>query len=83
MPVAVQITVLLALSARLFDDVPLARMDEAESVLREAAAAIPSAVYQRFATATHLEDEDRDVILQIARRALAPFVVQADAGSAS
>lgn len=82
-PVAVQITVLLALSARLFDDVPLTRMDEAESVLREAAAAIPSAVYQRFATATHLEDEDRDVILQIARRALAPFVVQADAGSAS
>ncbi|MFA5172373.1 MAG: alternate F1F0 ATPase, F1 subunit alpha [Sulfuriferula sp.] len=80
-PVSVpeQIAVLLALADGLFDNVPLARMAEAELALRAAAATIPSAISQRFATAQQLADEDRAAILQMARRALEAFVLQPDA----
>jgi F-type H+/Na+-transporting ATPase subunit alpha len=81
LPVSEQIAVLLALSAHLFDAVPLDRMTEAELALREAAASIPSAVLQRFAIASTLQDDDRDAVLQIARRALAPFAAQPQAGA--
>ncbi|MDR3391699.1 MAG: alternate F1F0 ATPase, F1 subunit alpha [Sulfuriferula sp.] len=81
LPVSEQIAVLLALSAHLFDAVPLDRMTEAELALREAAASIPSAVLQRFAIASTLQDDDRDAVLQIARRALTPFVAQPQAGA--
>ncbi len=74
-PVSVpaQITVLLALTAKLFDPVPLDRMTDAESAVREAAAKIPAEVCGRFETAAKLNDEDRQTILEIARQALAGF----------
>lgn len=77
-PVSVseQVVVLLALVDGLFDNVPLPSMVEAELALHVAAASIPSAISQRFATAKHLEDEDRVAILQIARRTLASFARQ-------
>jgi F-type H+-transporting ATPase subunit alpha len=74
-PVSVpaQISVLLALSAKLFDQVPLDQMPEAESVLRAAAADIPAEVRGRLDTAEKLSDEDRQTIVEIARKALARF----------
>ncbi len=74
-PVSVpaQITVLLAVTAELFDNVPLARMTDAEHAVREAAADIPSEVSTRLETADKLSDEDRKTIIEIARQALAPF----------
>ena len=72
--VAQQIVVLIALAARLFDDVLLAQMLDAELALRAAAALIPSTLSQRFDTATDLTDADRETIVQIARAALAPFL---------
>ena len=54
-PVVEQIAVLLALSAKLFDDVPLERMKEAEQALREAAAKIPAEICARFETADEVE----------------------------
>ena len=74
-PVSVpaQITVLLALTAGLFDLVPMDQMTEAERQLREAAADIPSEICARFDTAGKLSDEDRTRIVQIARHALARF----------
>jgi len=74
-PVSVpaQITVLLALTAELFDRVPLEQMTDAEQAVRAAAAEIPPPVRERLGTAPKLSDEDRAVIIAIARKALTPF----------
>lgn len=74
LPVSAQIAVLLALTAGLFDDVPLDRMTEAEQAVRGAAAEVPAEVRERLATGDKLSDEDREAILEIARPALAPFL---------
>ncbi|MDD5389112.1 MAG: alternate F1F0 ATPase, F1 subunit alpha [Gallionellaceae bacterium] len=78
-PVSVpaQIAVLLALTAKLFDPVPLERMTEAEQAVREAAATIPEALAARFESADTLSDEDRASIVEIARAALADFLPEA------
>jgi F-type H+-transporting ATPase subunit alpha len=74
-PVSVpaQIAVLLALTAELFDRVPLDKMTDAEHALREAAADIPAEVRERLDTADKLSNEDRETIMQIARNSLARF----------
>jgi len=74
-PVSVpaQITVLLALTAGLFDRVPLDRMTDAEHAVREAAAETPADVRERLDTAEKLSDEDRETMIQIARKSLARF----------
>jgi len=73
-----QITVLLALTANLFDRVPLERMAEARHAVREAASGIPAETSARFETATKLNDEDRKAIIEIARQALAAFQPKPD-----
>ena len=72
--VAAQITILLALSAKLFDTVPLERMGEAQQALQNAAATLPAAVAKRFETAEKFSDGDRETILAVAHKVLAPFV---------
>ena len=74
-PVSVpaQIAVLLALTAKLFDSVPIDQMTDAEHALHEAAANIPAVVRARFETADTLSEEDRNTIIDIARHALARF----------
>jgi len=72
-PVPEQIAVLLALTAELFDHVPLPQMTDAEHALRKAAADIPAEVRQRLDTADKLSDEDRKTIVEIARKSLAGF----------
>ncbi len=68
-----QITVLVALTAKLFDPVPLARMTEAEEAVRAVAANLPAEVTARFESAAKFSDEDRQAITQLAREALARF----------
>ena len=68
-----QIAVLLALTAELFDRVPLDQMTDAEHALCEAAADIPAEVRERLNSAATLSDEDRETIIQIARKSLARF----------
>lgn len=70
---AEQIAVLLALSAELFDPVPIHRMTDAENAVRAAAANIPADVSARFETANKLSDRDRETIIELARHALASF----------
>ncbi len=65
-----QIVVLLALTAELFDNVPLDQMPNAEQAVREAAAEIPAEVGERLNFAKKLSDEDRKTIIEIAREAL-------------
>ena len=74
-PVSVpaQIAILLALTAELFDPVPIDQMTDAEHAVQEAAANIPAEVCARFETADKLSDEDRKTIVEIARQALARF----------
>lgn len=68
-----QIAVLLALTAGLFDRVPLDKIPDAERALRDATTEIPADVAERFDSADKLSDADRKAILDVATRALAPF----------
>jgi F-type H+/Na+-transporting ATPase subunit alpha len=74
-PVSVpaQIAILLALTNRLFDSVPLEKMREAELALRKAAEGFPKELVQRLTSTEELKDSDREAILQIGRDMLAPF----------
>jgi F-type H+-transporting ATPase subunit alpha len=68
-----QITVLLALSAGLFDAVPLEKVKDAEAALGRAAATIDKDVASRLTSAEKLSDDDRKTILAVATKALDPF----------
>ena len=74
-PVSVpaQITVLLALTAGLFDHVALDQMAAAEEAVQRAAAKIPPEFSTRFESSEELSDVNRDAVVEIARQALAPF----------
>jgi len=82
-PVSVpaQIAVLLALTAQLFDPVPIDRMTEAEHAVQEAASTIPAEIAERLATADKLSDDDCEAIVEVARRALDEFSPKADSGA--
>lgn len=71
--VAGQIAVLLALSSRLFETVPLDKMPAAEKAIREAASALSVELRDRLQGGDKLSDEDRDVIVDLARQAVAQF----------
>jgi len=81
--VPAQITVLLALTANLFDPVALDRMNEAGRAVRDAAATIPREVTARFETAKKLSDEDKKNLIEIARKALLPFQPKPEAKTAT
>lgn len=75
-PVSVvgQITVLLALTAGLFDNVALERMQEAEHAVRKAAEEqIPTELGKRLESEDNFPNEDRKAIIAIARLALDSF----------
>ena len=74
-PVAVpaQIAILLTLTAKLFDAVPLGQMKQAEKAVLEAAQDIPTDIVARFETADKLSDEDRKAIIDLAKNALESF----------
>ena len=72
-PVPAQIIVPLALTAELFDHVPLAQMTIAEQAVRKASDGIPAGVRERLNTSDTLSDEDRHAIIEIARKALVQF----------
>ncbi|MCB2021183.1 MAG: alternate F1F0 ATPase, F1 subunit alpha [Rhizobacter sp.] len=71
--VPAQIAVLLALSAGLFDRVPLARMADAERAVQAAASTLAAPVRARLGTAAAPSAEDRAAITTLAAAALAPF----------
>jgi F-type H+-transporting ATPase subunit alpha len=72
--IAEQISVLLALTAKLFDRIPLDKMSEAEHAVREIAADIPDEVCARFESAKSLSDEDKNLIIELADHALTEFM---------
>jgi F-type H+-transporting ATPase subunit alpha len=66
-----QITVLLALTGKLFDGVALEKMRDAQQALY--AAALPAELIARLISADQLSENDRNTVLSIAREVLAPF----------
>jgi F-type H+/Na+-transporting ATPase subunit alpha len=84
-PVSVpgQIAVLLALTAELFDMVPMDWMKDAEQAVQEVAAGIPAELSSRLNTAHALSDEDRATIVQMARDALVRFQPKLESGHQS
>jgi len=68
-----QIIVLLALTAGLLDPLPLDKMNDAERALQTAATEIPSDVAERLTSSDKFSDDDRQAILEFAKRALAPL----------
>jgi F-type H+-transporting ATPase subunit alpha len=74
-PVSVpaQIGILLALSAGLFDPVPIEQMIDAERSVNEAAAKIPKETMERLNTSDNLSAEDRETIIEVARKSLTRF----------
>jgi F-type H+-transporting ATPase subunit alpha len=79
-PVPEQIAVLLALSAGLFDAVPLERMPDAQRAVCEAASKLPPDVTGRLDTAEGLSDEARKAITETVHQALAAFAAPPAAG---
>jgi F-type H+-transporting ATPase subunit alpha len=74
-----QICVLLALTAGLLDPVPLEKMTEAQQALQKAPVQIPADVLDRLTSADKLSEPDRKAILDIATKALVPFIPKPDA----
>jgi len=69
--VAGQIAVLVALTARLFESVPLDMMPEAESAVRMAVSEIASEIRERVQGGDKLSDDDRDTLVEVSRQAIA------------
>lgn len=72
-PVAEQITVLLAVTSGALDDVPLAQMREAEAAIRQATRAQLAEVCQRIEAGKSLDEDDQARILDVIQTALNPF----------
>jgi len=79
-PVAMieQIAVLMALSERLFDDIPMAKMPAAEQALRSASADIADDIISRLQSGDVLTADDQSAILALASQALEPFWASED-----
>lgn len=73
-----QILILLALTAELFDRVPLEQMTDAEEAVRNAAVNIKEDMLERLDTSDTLSDEDRESMIEIARQALEEFQPKAE-----
>jgi F-type H+-transporting ATPase subunit alpha len=74
-PVSVpeQIAILLALSEELFDAIPIAQMPAAARALHAAVAQLPDSIGARFEGPDRLKDEDRKMLIDLARAALEPL----------
>ena len=65
--------VFLALTAEVFDQVPLERVAEAERAVRAAASQLPTEIFQRLISSDELKKEDRELILATAKAAAGQF----------
>lgn len=68
-----QVSVLLALTAGLFDSVPLEKMREAERAVIDLAATIPEPVCQGLDASEDFSPSGCELILEAARKLLVPF----------
>ncbi len=76
--VSEQIVLLLALTEKLLDSVPIEKMIEAEGLLKLSIKKLPDELRKRLETAEKLGDEDRKAIIDNGRIALAQIQVQGE-----
>jgi F-type H+-transporting ATPase subunit alpha len=69
-----QISVLLVLTSRLFDQVPVQRMPEAEGAVWSAVKRLPEEIFRPILTGQDLGREDHDRLLRVAEGALTGIV---------
>lgn len=74
--VAEQIVLLLCLKERLFDDVAMEDMKEAEAVVRKAAGKLPEEITTAFLENKALKEEHYQTLIQTAKAALEPIKKQ-------
>jgi F-type H+-transporting ATPase subunit alpha len=74
-PVPGQIALLISLTAKLFDAIPLDKMPDAEQAVYDSVSTFGQERITRLLTGDKLLDEDRTAIIEIARKALASFLV--------
>jgi F-type H+-transporting ATPase subunit alpha len=73
MSVPEQIIVLLALTNELFDNIPIEKMQEAESALLKNSLELPAELLKRLISDEELRNSDKDTILKLAGNILDPF----------
>lgn len=73
-PMVDQIILLMALTERLLDNIPLGQFKSALLALRKAATELPGNLQQKFYAAGELADEDRRAVLEMAGSSLSPFL---------
>ncbi|MBH0079735.1 alternate F1F0 ATPase, F1 subunit alpha [Pseudoalteromonas sp. NZS11] len=73
MPVPEQIMLLLALSNGFLDSIELLKINDAKNILKKAVAQLDPALCDRFDTAKSLSDDDRQTIVELAKRVLVDF----------
>ncbi|MEW6982203.1 alternate F1F0 ATPase, F1 subunit alpha [Colwelliaceae bacterium 6471] len=80
-PVAMvgQIAILLALNAKLFDQIPLAQVPAAEHAICAAIAEIPTEIVMHFDSENKLSEQDKHTVLELVRAALTTFTVDLSA----
>lgn len=69
-----QIAILLALTEKLFDEIPLEQMPAAELAVRNGARDLPAEIVKRLESADKLSDQDRTAIVRLARDELVAFL---------
>jgi F-type H+/Na+-transporting ATPase subunit alpha len=75
-PVPAQIAVLLALTGGLFDAVDPQRMTDAERAVQLAALSISAQISAKMDSPDALGTQERDLVLDVARKALGPFLAK-------
>lgn len=78
-PVAEQIAVLLATTEGVFDEIPLDRVEAAEEAIRDAVRTQHAPWCERVREGAVLDDSDRSLLLETARRAVASIADESNA----
>jgi F-type H+-transporting ATPase subunit alpha len=73
MSVSEQIMELLALTSELFDNIPMEKIQDAEAALLKSDKELPAKILKQIFLNKELSSSDRETILDIARKTLAPF----------
>ena len=81
-PVAEQIAILLAVTSGLLDDLPVERVGEAANLIRHATLEELPNLCSRIEGGEKLEDEDRQSLLETARRVIRALAEEAPVGNA-
>jgi F-type H+-transporting ATPase subunit alpha len=73
MSVSEQILELLALTSELFDTIPMEKIQDAETALLKSDKELPAKILKQIVSNKELSSSDREAILDIAHKTLAPF----------